>query len=154
MRAGTIFLRSTCRVRRVRACPPRRWHPRPPQATTPRGSPGVQPRCGQPFGHQGAAPNIPQTEDEASPHPQRLRPVHHLAGGVAAQAGILLKKRSLCPGALYFGHVQRGAAYLAFEQTGKMDGRPDAEVDTIRRMAVRVLDLLGVDGCSDCRIVA
>lgn len=26
---------------------------------------GVQPRCGQPFGHQGAAPNIPQTEDEA-----------------------------------------------------------------------------------------
>ncbi len=39
MRAGTIFLRSTCRVRRPRPSPPRR-HPRPPQATTPPRLPG------------------------------------------------------------------------------------------------------------------
>lgn len=30
-----------------------------------RSSLGVQPGAGSPFGHQGAAPSIPQTEDEA-----------------------------------------------------------------------------------------
>ena len=62
------------------------------------------PGAGSPFGHQGAAPSIPQTEDEAkSPHPQCLRPVHHLqTGGVAAQAGIPLKKRAQCPGPSVF----------------------------------------------------
>lgn len=55
------------------------------------------PGAGSPFGHQGAAPSIPADRGRGqSPHPQRLRPGHHLqAGGVAARAGILLKKRTL-----------------------------------------------------------
>ncbi len=65
---------------------------------------GVQPRCGQPLRPSGRGPEHPADRGRGqSPHPQRLRPVHHLqAGGVAVQAGILLKKRSLCPGASVF----------------------------------------------------
>ena len=65
---------------------------------------GVQLRCGRPLRPSGCSPEHPADRGRGqSPHPQRLRPVHHLqAGGVAAQAGILLKKRTPCPGASVF----------------------------------------------------
>ncbi len=100
MLVGTICLRSTCRVRRPRPSPlqlppKRRTLLQLPGSPTPvRAAPSairVQPR----------ASRRPRTRPK--PHPQRLRPVHHLqAGGVAAQAGILLKKRTPCPGASVF----------------------------------------------------
>ena len=100
MLAGTIFLRSTCRVRRPRqvrcSCPQRggRFC----------SSLGVQPRRRQPLRPPGRSPEHPADRGRGQrPHPQRLRSGHHLqAGGVAAQAGILLKKRTPCPGASVF----------------------------------------------------
>ena len=65
MPAGTICPRSTCRVRRPRPRP-LLWHPQPLQTTTSLPLPGNPiPVLAAPFGHQGAAPSIPQTEDEA-----------------------------------------------------------------------------------------
>ena len=62
---------------------------------------GVQPRRRQPLRPPGRSPEHPADRGRGqSPHPQRLWPGHHLqTGGVAVRAGILLKKRSLCPGA-------------------------------------------------------
>ena len=58
---------------------------------------GVQPRRRQPLRPPGRSPEHPADRGRGQrPHPQRLRSGHHLqTGGVAAQAGILLKKRTL-----------------------------------------------------------
>lgn len=70
----------------------------------PRRSLGIQSRCWQPLRPSGRSPEHPADRGRGQgPHPQRLWPGHHLqAGGVAAQAGMLLKKRTPCPGASVF----------------------------------------------------
>ena len=81
--------RCGCDSRARDACSCRRRRTRSPL--------GVQPRCGQPLRPSRCSPKHPADRGRGqSPHPQRLWPVHHLqAGGVAAQAGILLKKSTL-----------------------------------------------------------
>ena len=90
--------RAGCGVRaQVRcSCPQRGGRPRCPL--------GVQPRRRQPLRPSGRSPEHPADRGRGQgPHPQRLWPGHHLqAGGVAVQAGILLKKRTPCPGASVF----------------------------------------------------
>ena len=97
---GDDLPRSTCRVRRPRPSPlqlppKRRTLLRLPGSPTPaRAAPSA-------IKAQPQASRRPRTRPK--PHPQRLRPVHHLqTGGVAVRAGILLKKRTPCPGASVF----------------------------------------------------
>ena len=67
MRAGTIYPRSTCRAAASASKPV--TAAATPAAPTSDDAPAApwesNPGAGSPFGHQGAAPSIPQTEDEA-----------------------------------------------------------------------------------------
>ena len=143
MRAGTICLRSTCRVRRPRPSPLRR-HPRPPQATTPLrlpGSPTPVPAAPSATRAQPRASRRPRTRPKTSSAVSSVRPPSSnrwssCTGGYTAQ------EENPLPGRICISDMCNVVPRISHSSRQVRDGRP--------RMLRSIRYVAWLSVCSTC----